>query len=295
MQDLLSSEAFKNFTSLFSPLFTVLISAVVSMWISRRTIENTNEATPPALKRLEISANIYHQAKNSDDSEVLVEHLLEDYNYAADAARWEKEVLKETPYQSEIQKNLLKVPYAAVMKQRITHMPYFGPSLFLEGLFALLNFTLYIFGPLMLLEISWMAFYQQISLFVFLVLLVVILMFLVLPPFLRSGMSKSFKMYETQQEYVRILSNCFHREVAVKENNWMRQHRLEAAILNPEVRRTCNFRRLQASSNGDSFVDLFKNLFVCLCVMYVRFMKLCNFEKPLRQLAGPSPYVAPVE
>lgn len=293
MQDLLSSEAFKNFTSLFNPLFTVLISAVVSMWISRRTIENTNEATPPALKRLEISANIYHQAKSSDDSEVLVEHLLEDYNYAADAARWEKEVLKETPYQSEIQKNLLKVPYAAVMKQRITHMPYFGPSLFLEGLFALLNFTLYIFGPLMLLEISWMAFYQQISLFVFLVLLVVILMLLVLPPFLRSGMSKNFKMYEAQQEYVRILSSCFHREVAVEENDGMRQRRLEAAILNPEVRRTCNFRRLQASSNGDSFVDLFKNLCVCLCVMYVRFMKLCNFEKPLRTLAGPSPYVAP--
>ncbi|MEU7993266.1 hypothetical protein [Rothia amarae] len=76
MQDLLSSEAFKNFTSLFNPLFTVLISAIVSMWISRRTIENTNEATPPALKRLEISANIYHQAKNSDDSEELTEHLL---------------------------------------------------------------------------------------------------------------------------------------------------------------------------------------------------------------------------
>ena len=293
MQDLLSSEAFKNFTSLFNPLFTVLISAVVSMWISRRTIENTNEATPPALKRLEISANIYHQAKNSDDSEVLVEHLLEDYNYAADAARWEKEVLKETPYQSEIQKNLLKVPYAAVMKQKITHMPYFGPSLFLEGLFALLNFTLYIFGPLMLLEISWMAFYQQISFLIFLILLAAILIILVLPPFLRSGISNDCKTHESQQEYVRILSSCFNREVAIEENDGMRQHRLEAAILNPEVRRTCNFRRLQASSNGDSFVDLFKNLFVCLCVMYVRFMKLCNFEKPLRTLAGPSPYVAP--
>jgi len=192
-----------------------------------------------------------------------------------------------------VQRNLLKVPYAAVMKQKITHMPYFGPSLFLEGLFVLLNFTLYIFASLIILEISWIAFYQQISLFVFLVLLVVILMLLVLPPFLRSGMSKNFKMYEDQQEYVRILSSCFHREVAVEENDGMRQRRLEAAILNPEVRRTCNFRRLQASSNGDSFIDLFKNLCVCLCVMYVRFMKLCNFEKPLRTLAGPSPYVAP--
>ncbi|WP_346846262.1 hypothetical protein [uncultured Rothia sp.] len=126
---------------LMMPL-VALLSIAGSVWVLRKTIENTNQATPPAQKRLEIAADLYERAAENIIFSKRISQLQSNYETAADAALWESEVLRETPQQSYMQKSLLRVPYVTFMKHEITRMPPFNPPLLLDLLIGFMKFLM---------------------------------------------------------------------------------------------------------------------------------------------------------
>lgn len=283
----LSSE--KLLINILLPIFLATVSASVPLWVLRRNLENANQSAPPALKRLEISANLYSQATGEEIFSKRVRQLKDNYETAADAALWESEVLKETSYQSYKQKSLLGVPYVTFMKQEITHMHPFNAPILLGLGIGFMKFLMYMLaiGTCLLCFTIQTGELELVFRMMFLLTSVV---FLVLIQFFQSQKIVDCQLIQSQDEYVRILRETFGRKVNIKDNDFFRRRRLDAAVLSVEMREKCNLSLFQADSTSKSLSAVVRTVGLAMVITVVKMLAFLGIDKPLKKLAGNSPY-----
>ncbi len=97
------------------------------------------------------------------------------------------------------------------------------------------------------------------------------------------------RLVQTQDEYVRILRDVFGRKIDIKDNDFFRRRRLDAAVIDIEVRKTCSLSGFQAESTSISFFNLAKTIILAMIVPGIKLLAFIGITGPLRKFSGPSP------
>lgn len=231
-------------------IIPTVIAALVSYWLAKRSQRYSKQVDLPAMKRREMSWDIYRKVKESGEFPELVATLRQSFEHSAEIAVWEEEVVRRTRQGSMEQKILVEMPPSTIAPLRVTSYPDFkAPKsifLFFEKLLASMMCVMGLISTILLLIISVLVVRNAIShqwsgvAVSFIVFLVGTLMLLVIQSshqIASANILAGSGIVHARIVYEDIMANYYNRTVDIVASPLEKLQHLRASVVNESIRK----------------------------------------------------------